>query len=436
MTPMRSCSPPRPAGRTLPDLAGLAEEMRRRATAADPGGPGRDAGFDERRVRLGVTFGGAGVLEGELTPACAAALQAVLEALGKKAGPEDVRTAPQRRHDALEEACRRLIGAGCLPDRAGQPTHIQLHLTLDQLRDLPGATDAEADWAAAHAAQTARAAAEGQPGWLTGRATQGYACDAAIAPIVTGRWTRPRWPRWPPNSWPGSGTAAPVTAGPPLGGCRTADRSRPGMAAGPTARTAIWSADNAAGPAGTQPTAIAVTPVRLATRRRRCIQPCWPGCTTPCCGTPPPSCPARTGWPRSCAPASPAIRFPSVSLPLDAGTQANMVTPCLRRAILGPRPALRLPGCQHPPPAACQIHHIRPKSKGGKTKLTNLILLCAFHHLIAVHQWGWALTLNADGTITAVSPDRSRTLHSPDHPAAPPERGPQQRPGCTRRCFT
>ena len=93
---------------------------RRRCAAAppprDPGGPEGDDGFGERRVRLGVTFGGAGVLEGDLTPACAAALQAVLEALGKKAGPEDVRTAPQRRHDALEEACRRLAGAGCLPE--------------------------------------------------------------------------------------------------------------------------------------------------------------------------------------------------------------------------------------------------------------------------------------------------------------------------------
>ena len=116
-----------------------------------------------------MTFGGAGGLEGDLTPACTAALAAVLEALGKKAGPEDVRTAPQRRHDALEEACRRLIGAGCLPDRAGQPTQIQLHLTFDQLRGLDGAADAEAAWATARAAQAggpgggqaARAAAEG-----------------------------------------------------------------------------------------------------------------------------------------------------------------------------------------------------------------------------------------------------------------------------------
>ena len=79
-------------------------------------------------------------MQGDLTPQCAAALRAVLEALGRKAGPEDTRSKGQRDHDALEEACRRLIGAGCLPDRAGQPTQIQLHMTLDQLRGLDGAS--------------------------------------------------------------------------------------------------------------------------------------------------------------------------------------------------------------------------------------------------------------------------------------------------------
>jgi DNA invertase Pin-like site-specific DNA recombinase len=38
--------------------------------------------------------------------------------------------------------------------------------------------------------------------------------------------------------------------------------------------------------------------------------------------------------------------------------------------------------------------------------------LAALHHLIAVHRWGWNLTLNADGTTTATSPDGIRTLHS------------------------
>ncbi len=88
-----------------------------------------------------MTFGQAGKLTGNLTPQCTAALLAVLDALGKKTGPEDTRTVWQRRHDAVEEMCRRLIAAGGVPDRAGQPAQIQVHMTLDQLRGLtePGA---------------------------------------------------------------------------------------------------------------------------------------------------------------------------------------------------------------------------------------------------------------------------------------------------------
>ena len=61
----------------------------------------------------------------------------MLDALGKKAGPEDTRTAAQRRHDALEDACRRLVATGTLPARGGQPTQVQVHLGLAELRDCP-----------------------------------------------------------------------------------------------------------------------------------------------------------------------------------------------------------------------------------------------------------------------------------------------------------
>jgi hypothetical protein len=383
-------------GAVLPDLAALAEEMRRRTAAPDPDG---DGGFDERRVRLGLTFGGAGVLQGDLTPACAAALQAVLAALGKKAGPEDVRTAPQRRHDALEEACRRLIGADCLPDRAGQPTHIQLHLTLDQLRDMPGAADAEAAWLAAQAgapaqptcaatqapttgeptsgayatstgqvgrnaagargAQAAQAATEGQPGWLTGRAAQGYACDAAIIPIVTGQVDQRAL----------AALAGEIRATTRAGG--------PGQPASPAALARLHetllrhAAGLLSGPGG------------LASFLRARL----------------------TG-----------DQFPSASLPLDTGTPTSLISGALRRAVIARDRRCAFPGCDQPP-AACQVHHLTPRAHGGETRLSNLVLLCAFHHLIAVHQWGWTLTLHADGTIIAVSPDRSRTLHSHGPPS-------------------
>ena len=153
------------AGAALADLGGLAEEMRRRL--AKPDHDDGD-GFADRWVRLETTFGGAGSLAGDLAPGCAAALGAVLDALGKRAGPEDLRSKGQRQHDALEEACRRLIAAGGLPERAGQPTQILLHMTLDQLRGLPGAAAAETAWPGA-------------------AAPPGADCDAAIVPVVTGR---------------------------------------------------------------------------------------------------------------------------------------------------------------------------------------------------------------------------------------------------------
>jgi Domain of unknown function (DUF222) len=106
-------------GAGLGDLEGLAAEIREKTARPDRDG---DDGFDDRSVRLATTFGGAGKVAGDLTPQCAAALSAVLEALGKRAGPEDLRSKDQRQHDALEEACRRLAAGGFLPDRGGQPT--------------------------------------------------------------------------------------------------------------------------------------------------------------------------------------------------------------------------------------------------------------------------------------------------------------------------
>jgi hypothetical protein len=62
------------------------------------------------------------------------------------------------------------------------------------------------------------------------------------------------------------------------------------------------------------------------------------------------------------------------------------------------------------------VHHVIPRSKGGPTRLDNLTLLCTFHHLIAVHRWGWTLQLHGDGTTTATSPDGTKTLHSHSPP--------------------
>src|SRR5262249_56144689 len=98
-------------GAGLAGLAGLAREMYERCHR-DGSGDATDDGFADRSLWLGLTFGGAGRLAGDLTPGCSAALSAVLEALGKRAGAEGGRTAGQDRTAPLVEAWRRVARRG------------------------------------------------------------------------------------------------------------------------------------------------------------------------------------------------------------------------------------------------------------------------------------------------------------------------------------
>src|SRR5580704_16199299 len=163
------------AGASLDDLRMIAGVALQRWRASRPDAD--EDGFDDRYVQAGTTFGGAGVIRGNLTPECAAAVQAVLEALGKKAGAEDARTEGQRFHDALQAGCELLIGAKMVPDRAGADTHVLVHIPFPQLRQHPGAAAAEEVWL--------RGAA-GEPGYLTGKDAEAAACDAVGVPVVTG----------------------------------------------------------------------------------------------------------------------------------------------------------------------------------------------------------------------------------------------------------
>jgi hypothetical protein len=81
------------AGAACEGLAASAAYAIRQRQHPDPDG------FDDRYVQVGKTFGGAEVIRGDLSPECAA-MQAVLEALGRKHGPEDHRTEGQRFHKA------------------------------------------------------------------------------------------------------------------------------------------------------------------------------------------------------------------------------------------------------------------------------------------------------------------------------------------------
>ena len=352
------------AGLGLADLSALFAEMYERARSDLPDeDPART--FADRGVRLETTFQGAGVMTGDLTPECAAMVGAVLDALSAPAGAEDDRTQEQRYHDALAEAMRRLVASGLLPERAGQPVKVWAHISLADLLRLDGSSALQEQWTAqVRAAWAARRAAASETGanggaWLDGDAAEGIACDAAMAPIVTGDVN--------------------VDAlGDLVRLCVELDaRQRDG------ARDAAWAAleqavigkavDLLSGPGG------------LASfLRRRQLG-------------------ARLGGP---------------SLPLDIG-YAETVPAGIRNAV-----TLRDKHCQwagrcDQPAEACQVHHTRHKANGGPTSVKDCVLLCWFHHQIAIHRWGWTLILNPDGTTTAWNKDKTKVLHSHGPPVRP-----------------
>src|SRR5579863_2426994 len=174
------------------DLASLAAEIYARSRPDDTGDDDLLPDFEDRKLRVQTTFGGAGVIAGDLTPECAAVVAAVLESLSAPRGAEDTRTKDQRFHDALEDAMRRLVAAGLLPERAGQPVRIWAHVTLAELRALDDGSVLARQWigemAIRWAARRAAASQTGSDGaaWLDGPSARAMACDATVIPVVTG----------------------------------------------------------------------------------------------------------------------------------------------------------------------------------------------------------------------------------------------------------
>ena len=145
------------AGADLDDLKLIAQAAYEawRAQEPDPEEDPLGRGFGDRYLDLQTTMDGAGRIRGDLTPECAAAVTAVVEALGKPRGPEDFRSAGQRYHDALQEGCELLIRAKMVPDRAGADTRVDVHIGIRDLLGKDGASVIEDTWLRARLASTA-----------------------------------------------------------------------------------------------------------------------------------------------------------------------------------------------------------------------------------------------------------------------------------------
>ncbi len=94
------------AGADLRALAAICAEIRERTAGPDPDDDPADDPRLDRSVSLDTTINGVGVLRGDLTAECAAMVTSVLDALSAPEGGGDLRTQPQRYHDALAEAMR------------------------------------------------------------------------------------------------------------------------------------------------------------------------------------------------------------------------------------------------------------------------------------------------------------------------------------------
>jgi hypothetical protein len=345
------------AGANLEDLAVVARAAYERWRSQQPDPDDPDDGFADRYLKLGTTIDNAGRITGDLTPEATAAVQAVLESLGKKHGPQDDRTGPQRLHDALQEACELLIRADMVPDRAGADTRVDAVISLGELLALPGAARLQEAWLAALAGEHAH---------LAGPGAEAAACDAIITPVVTAH---------PDLAVVDQMTDVVIaflgaTAGELAGAAAPATGPGTPQAMSPGARQALRYAiarlaiDLVSGPSG------------LAATLRQELLP---------------------------AP------FNSRPVILDVGHSSQVPGP-IRRAVTLRARHCEWPGCGKRP-AACDVHHLRHKRDGGETSVRNCAMLCQFHHDVCIHRWGWRLTLHPDGTTTAYGP-RGQVLHS------------------------
>jgi Domain of unknown function (DUF222) len=384
------------AGAALEDLAIVAQaayEKWRQQQGPDPDDD--DDGYDDRYLKLATTIDGVGRVNGNLTGECAAAVQAVLEALGKKAGPDDDRTEAQRYHDALLEACELLLAARLVPDRAGAPTRADVIIALAQLRSLPGAPEMEHAYLAALAGEHAH---------LSGAGARAAACDAITSPVVTGH----------PDLSVVDKMIAIVLAYLDTTGSEPAGHSGTGYSGTGDSGTAGGHGhqaadDDAAIPAGA-----------AATARSKALSPeAWQALRYAI---------ARLAIDLASGPAGIAsiLRrglldepFNSKSLVLDIGASAT-IPPHIRRAVqLRAKGCCEWPGCTKRA-VYCDIHHLHHQQHGGQTSLSNCVLLCQFHHDTCIHRRNWRLVLHPDATTTAYGP-QGQVIHSHGPPGNQPQ---------------
>ena len=111
----------------------------------DPDGFFKEAeeNYTRRRLHISQLADGMYAVDGLLDPLTGAAWKTAIDSLAKRKGPEDERTAAQRRHDAHGELVNHAMDQGTLPRRNGARPHINLTTTIEGVKNEVGAPPAD-----------------------------------------------------------------------------------------------------------------------------------------------------------------------------------------------------------------------------------------------------------------------------------------------------
>ena len=93
-----------------------------------------------------------------------------------------------------------------------------------------------------------------------------------------------------------------------------------------------------------------------------------------------------------CAGGFQEIRFGPNNKMHSLSTENRFFNQAQRRAITARDGGCTIPGCTVPP-AWCEIHHVTPWYRGGKTNIGNGVLLCWYHHH-SIDTSGWDIRMN------------------------------------------
>jgi len=96
------------------------------------------------------------------------------------------------------------------------------------------------------------------------------------------------------------------------------------------------------------------------------------------------------------------VVFGPGSVVVDVGRAARLVSGTTRRALNARDQHCQWPGCERTA-SWTAAHHLVHWTQGGKTDLSNLLLLCHRHHWM-VHEGGWKLARSDDDRLLAIPP--------------------------------